>query len=134
MGSQPESKLSRAIMAALRSRGIWCMKIHGGPMTMAGAPDILACVPVMMCFCGNTGCNDHPTYGGSTPVGLFVGFETKTLTGGDPSPIQQLRHKQIRAACGQVFVPRSVADAVSAIVSLGWTPPPTTPLKRLPMN
>jgi hypothetical protein len=115
MGKQPESNLSRKIMAALRARGIWCMKIHGGPMTMAGAPDILACVPI------------RPEGPHSDPIGIFVGFETKTPTGGDPTPVQEHVHNKIRAACGQVFVPRSVQDAVAAIESLGWCPIPTDP-------
>ena len=117
MGAQPESKLSRAIMTALRNRGIWCFKVHGGPMTTAGVPDIIACVPVI-----------RPK--GATTwevVGIFVGFETKTPSGGDPSPIQQHQHDKIRAACGQVFVPRTVQDSVDAIESLGWTGPPDIP-------
>lgn len=110
--AQPESKLSRAIMAALRARGIWCMKIHGGPTMLSGAPDIVACVPI------------HPEGPHSDPIGIFVGFETKMPTGGNPSPKQAHEHDKIRAACGQVFVPRSVQDAVAAIESLGWTAPP----------
>jgi hypothetical protein len=108
MGTQPESKLSREIMAALRARGIWCFKVHGGPFTMAGVPDIIACVPVRCC--------ESPV-----AVGIFVGFETKTPTGDDPSPIQVRVHEKIRAACGQVYVPRSVSDAVRFIESIGWT-------------
>lgn len=108
--AQPESKLSRAIMAALRNRGIWCFKVHGGPMTMAGVPDIIACVPVRCC--------ESPV-----TVGIFVGFETKTPTGGDPSPIQKRQHDLIGAACGHVCVPRSVEDAVAFIESLGYTDP-----------
>ena len=110
MGTQPESKLSREIMYALRARGIWCFKVHGGPMTMAGVPDIIACVPVRCC--------ESPT-----TTGIFVGFETKTPTGGDPSPIQDLRHNEIRAACGHVCVPRSVRHAVAFIESLGYVDP-----------
>lgn len=115
--AQPESKLSRAIMAELRARGVWCMKIHGGPTMLAGAPDIVACVPVI-----------RPK--GATTwevIGIFVGFETKTPTGGDPSPIQARQHDKIRAACGHVFVPRTVQDAVAALESLGWIVPPGHP-------
>lgn len=114
MSGQPESKLSRQIMSALRARGIWCFKVHGGPFTMAGVPDIIACVPVQA---------DPPPM---PPIGIFVGFETKTPTGGNPSPIQARQHDKIRAACGHVYVPRSVEDAVAAITALGWTRPPTT--------
>jgi hypothetical protein len=115
MGAQPESKLSRAIMAALRNRGVWCFKVHGGPFTQAGTPDIIACVPVMV---GEEG------YETEQVVGIFVGFETKTPSGGDPSPVQGRQHDLIRAACGHVFVPRTVQDAVDAIESLGYTPAP----------
>jgi hypothetical protein len=112
MGTQPESKLSREIMTALRNRGIWCMKIHGGPFTLAGAPDIIACVPVAI-----------------TPyltMGIFVGFETKTPTGGNPSPKQVHEHNKIRAAYGAVFVPRSVQDAVDGLITIGWRAPRET--------
>lgn len=115
MGSQPESKLSRAIMTALRARGIWCFKVHGGPLTMAGVPDIIACVPIIC----------HPVDDPQGISGIFVGFETKMPTGGNPSPVQVHQHDKIRAACGHVFVVRSVQDAVAAVESLGWTRPPT---------
>ena len=116
--AQPESKLSRAIMAALRNRGIWCFKVHGGPFTTAGVPDIIACVPVRVEGVNPDGYQTH-----SDPIGIFVGFETKTPTGGDPSPIQNRQHDLIRSARGQVFVPRSVEDAVEALYSLGWRHP-----------
>jgi hypothetical protein len=114
--AQAESKLSRQIMAALRARGVWCMKIHGGPTMMAGAPDILACVPVTLF-------KRDAAIGTPETVGLFVGFETKTPTGDDPTPVQRHVHQQIRSAYGQVFVPRSVEDAVRALQSVGWTDP-----------
>src|SRR5262245_58501956 len=107
--SQPESKLSRAIKDAIKARGGYCIKVHGGPFTEAGTPDILACIPIKV---------------GNTLVGSFVGIETKTPTGGDPSPIQRLRHDQIRAAGGVVIVPRSVQDAVAALEALGMVRPP----------
>lgn len=116
--AQPESRLSRAIMAALRNRGIWCVKIHGGPFTMAGTPDILACVPI------ETDRHNGVTTGA---MGIFVGFETKTPSGGDPSPVQVHQHNKIRESCGVVIVPRSVQDAVEAIEALGYTDPRTMP-------
>jgi hypothetical protein len=87
MGSQPESRLSRAIMGAMRARGAFVWKNHGGPTMMAGLPDIAGCYR-----------------------GLFVAVETKMPGGGNPSPAQQLRHDQIREAGGYVIVARSVAD------------------------
>lgn len=115
MGSQPESKLSRAIMAELRARGIFCFKVHGGPTMMSGLPDIVACVPT--CLCSRVDCTRHPNL---PTVGLFVGFETKTPTGGDPTPRQRHVHERIRAAHGRVFVVRSVEDAVAALGVIGW--------------
>ena len=99
--SQPESKLSRDIMDALRARGVWCFKVHGGPTMMAGPPDIVSCVPFRM---------SH-----AATVGLWVGFETKTPTGGDPTTIQKHIHRNIRSAYGLVYVVRSVQDAVDAL-------------------
>lgn len=122
--AQPESRLSRAIMATLRANGIWCMKIHGGPTMMAGAPDILACVPVQPVVEAE-GYDIMASY----HVGVFIGFETKMPNGGDPTPVQAHVHGKIRAAAGRVFVPRSVEDAIQALRSVGWSPdrpvPPT---------
>lgn len=105
--AQGESRLSRAIMTALRARGIYCFKVHGGPFTQAGTPDIIACVPV--------------THGGVT-VGAFVGFETKMPEGDDPTPVQLHQHNKISRAWGTVFVPRSVDDVTDQLNWLGWDP------------
>lgn len=90
--SQPESRLSRQIMEAMRARGAFVFKVHGGPLTMAGVPDI----------CG-------------VYRGVSIWLETKTPTGGGPSAIQQHRHMQIREAGGTVIVPRSVDDAMALL-------------------
>lgn len=110
--SQPESRLSRAIKSMIRARGGYCVKIHGGPMMEAGTPDILACIPI------------RPEGPHSDPIGIFVGIETKMPDGGDPTPIQRLRHDQIWAAGGVVIVPRSVQDAVQELESLGMVSAP----------
>lgn len=117
--SQPESKLSRQIMAELRARGVFCFKIHGGPTMMAGLPDIIACVPVEIWT--------QDAYERAEPdtIGMFVGLETKTPDGKESTPIQRRVHNNIRGANGGVFVVRSVEDAVAAITSLGVTTPPT---------
>ena len=115
--SQPESKLSRAIMAELRARGIWCFKIHGGPTMQAGLPDIMACVPVACTV-------DYGSHVDDAYLGTLVGFETKTATGGDPTPIQRRVHERITEAYGRVFVVRSVQDAVDALHTIGgWIGP-----------
>ena len=89
VGSQPESKLSRAIMAALRARGAFVWKNHGGATMMAGLPDIAGVYR-----------------------GQFIAIETKMPDGGEPTPIQVHRHHQIRDAGGHVTVARTVAEAV----------------------
>lgn len=99
--SQGESKLSRDIMAALRARGAFVFKVHGGPTMMTGLPDI----------CG-------------VWCGLSIWIETKMPGGQDPTPIQLYRHARIIAAGGYVLVARSVADVVTW---LGVIQPPDTP-------
>lgn len=131
MGQQPESKLSRQIMSALRARGIWCFKVHGGPFTMAGVPDIIACVPVEIPVALPDGIG---LMAEDQMYGIFVGFETKTPTGGNPSPIQARQHDKIRSACGHVYVPRSVEDAVAAITALGYTDPRSPGVDPSPAN
>jgi hypothetical protein len=86
--SQPESRLSREIMNHIRARGGFCFKVHGGPLTMAGVPDV----------CG-------------VYRGYPIWIETKTPEGEPPSPIQLVRHRAIEAAGGHVRVARSVEDA-----------------------
>jgi hypothetical protein len=103
MTTQPESRLSRQIMDALRSRGAFVWKNHGGPTMMAGLPDIAG-----------------------SYLGRFIAIETKMPGGGQPTPVQRLRAEQIRAAGGAVLSPcRSVAEAVAWLATL--TPPTTHP-------
>jgi hypothetical protein len=116
--SQPESRLSRAIKAAIKAGGGYCVKIHGGPTMEAGTPDILACIP-----CRIETETEDGFYVDAGIVGRFVGIETKMPDGGDPTPIQKHRHSQIRKAGGHVIVPRSVQDAVKALEALGWQRP-----------
>lgn len=88
-------------MDALRARGAFVHKNHGGPTTMAGLTDIEGCY-----------------------LGQYIAIETKMPGGGQPTPIQRLRAEQIRAAGGAVLSPcRSVAEAVAWLATL--TPPPT---------
>jgi hypothetical protein len=89
--AQPESRLSRKIAAEFRARGGFVFKVHGGPTMMAGLPDLPGCYR-----------------------GRSVWFETK-MPGNKPTPIQLLRHRQIRAAGGIVAVPRSVAEAMAVL-------------------
>lgn len=91
--AQKESKLSRAIMDRLRLEGYFCFKIHGSEHMMAGLPDIIVCAQ-----------------------GFFIGLETKRPeTRDDVSPIQHLRHQQIRQASGFVAVVCSVNEALTVV-------------------
>jgi hypothetical protein len=101
MGSQPESRLSLQIQKALRAeygRDLWCFKVHGGPLTPAGIPDILGVVR-----------------------GRLFALETKMpRRDSKPSEIQLHVMSRIARAGGIVGVPRSIADALD-IVERGLT-------------
>lgn len=90
---QPESRISTAIMKAVRKRGGFCFKVHGSETMMAGLPDIVVCYK-----------------------GLFVGMEVKTAVG-RLSTRQVYVHERIRrdGSEGITAVPRSVADALTVL-------------------
>lgn len=88
MGTQPEGKLSRAIISHIKGRGGYAWKVHGGPTQPAGTPDVCA-----------------------TYLGYSVYFESKMIPGDEPTPIQKHRQKQIRDAGGWVKTVYSVAEA-----------------------
>ena len=97
-------------MDALRARGIFCFKVHGGPTMMAGLPDIIACVPIVW----------DATVHGDQLMGLFVGFETK-IPGNNPTPVQAHVHVRITEAGGLVCVPHSVAEALAFVDRVSGT-------------
>lgn len=83
-------------MAALRARGIFCFKVHGGPTMMAGLPDIIACVE-----------------------GAFVGFETKMPSKrNNTSARQDYVHEAIRQSGGGAFVICSAREALQIVDSM----------------
>ena len=92
--AQPEAKLSRKIMDAIRKqRGYFCFKVHGSEYMMAGLPDIIVCAE-----------------------GLFIGLETKLPTQRDNvSPRQAYVHSQIENAHGTIEVVCSAAEALRVI-------------------
>ncbi len=47
----PEGRLTAAIIRRLKSKKIWYLKIHGGPMQRAGLPDLLIIVDGNAGFC-----------------------------------------------------------------------------------
>jgi Holliday junction resolvase len=98
--SQPESKLSRAILTALRKEGVFCFKFHGGPLTMVGVPDIIACVD-----------------------GRFVGIETKMpAKRKNVSPAQRRIHELIVQAGGVAVVVCGVREALGIVHELRIAP------------
>lgn len=91
MGSQPEGKVSTAIMKAWRKKGGWCYKVWGNEFTPAGVPDI----------CG-------------VYLGRSVWCETKR-PGNKPSEIQKYRMNKIIDAGGLCVVAYSVQQAVQML-------------------
>ncbi len=91
--SQPEARLSRKIMDALRAEGHFCFKVHGSEHMMAGLPDIIVCAK-----------------------GMFIGLETKMpQSRGNVSPRQVIVHTQIEHAGGTARVVCSPAEALAVI-------------------
>ena len=89
--SQPESRLSRKIMAALRERGAMVWKNHGSQYMTAGLPDIVG------------------VYNGK-----MIAIETK-MPGGRLSEIQKHRLEEMRQAGASVVVAHSVEEALTVI-------------------
>lgn len=93
--AQPESKLSRKIMDALREEGAFAFKVHGSEHMMAGLPDIICC------------------YRGS-----FFGFETKMSGKRDNVSLRQERvGSMIKEAGGAWYVVCSPEEALGVIHS-----------------
>ncbi len=85
-----ESSLTQRIAAALRQRGAWVTKLHGGNMQQAGLPDLLVVVAGVVWF-----------------------LEVK-LPGGVVSRIQRHTIERLKASGGNVAVVRSVDEALAA--------------------
>lgn len=90
--TQGESRLSRRIAHAVRERGGFVFKVHGGPTMMVGLPDLVICYR-----------------------GRYIALETKMPEGKGPSPAQRLRIHQIRRAGGLSYVVRSVRAAMMVL-------------------
>src|SRR5690349_7861868 len=89
--AQPEARLSRTIMAALRARGAFVFKIWGNEKMMAGLPDIIGCYR-----------------------GRFIAVETK-MPGGRLSKVQLHVITKLRAAGARVVVAHSVSEALNVL-------------------
>jgi hypothetical protein len=89
--SQPEARLGRQIQKAVKERGGFIFKVHGGPTMMAGLPDLICCYR-----------------------GVFMGFEVK-MPGNKPSAIQARRHVEIQEANGVAVVVYSVSEVMTCL-------------------
>jgi Holliday junction resolvase len=88
--SQPEGRLAREVINLIKQRGGYAWKQHGNEFMPAGMPDVIGCYR-----------------------GLFIGVETKTPEGGEPSARQVYVAGQIRKAQGNVLSPcRDVREVV----------------------
>lgn len=87
-----ETKVTKAIMAYLKKRGIWCFKVAGGPMQQRGVPDIICSV-----------------------TGAFVALEVKRPGLGRLTDLQALTIERIREAGGVAEVVTSVEEAAAVI-------------------
>ena len=91
--SQPEARLSRKIMDAIRAKGYFCFKVHGTDTMMSGLPDIIVCAD-----------------------GYFIGLETKMPNKrSNTSAIQKHRHDEIRESGGAAFVVCAAVEALAVI-------------------
>lgn len=96
MTTQPEARISQAILKALKVAGVFAFKVHGGPNQMAGLPDILTCVE-----------------------GRFVGLEVKTPhKRSNVSERQKYVRDLIIASGGTSVVVCSVPEAMAVINEL----------------
>lgn len=96
--SQPEARLGAQIRKALTERGAFVFKVHGGPMMMAGLPDLIVCYR-----------------------GRYIGVEVK-MPGNKPSAVQLRVHEQMRRAGATVVVAYSVEDALASLHQITITP------------
>lgn len=93
--TQKEAAIVASILSALRARGAWCVKIHGGMYQSAGIPDII-------------GVSD----------GRFFGLEVKR-PGGKATQLQLLTIRRIREAGGIGAVVTSIDEAMGEVYGDG---------------
>lgn len=89
--SQPEARLSRNIMAALRQRGAFVFKVWGNEKMMAGLPDIIG-----------------------VHRGQFIAVETK-IPGNTISRVQGHVIRKLLDAGARVVIAYSVSDALRVL-------------------
>jgi hypothetical protein len=92
-----ESKIVKATLIQLRSRGGWWFKVHGSPMQIAGIPDIIGCY--------------H---------GRFIAFEVKRDATGRPTKLQAYTMQKIKEAGGIVrliYTPDQALQVLQAVAA-----------------
>lgn len=100
-----ETELVRAILGALKLKGMWCLRLNAGMMrgVHKGKPWVIRGVepgtPDILCM---------------MPNGEHIWLEAKTAKG-KLSVKQKAWHKKARARGISVFVVRSVDDALEAV-------------------
>lgn len=99
MASKPETKITMAIIQAIRRRRYWARKVHGNAFQAAGIPDVDAVV--------------H---------GRSVRIEVKQ-PGETPTPLQKRCMAELEAAGAFVTVATSVEEAMEFIAYVEATVP-----------
>lgn len=87
----PETKLKNSITRWLKTQPVFFMKLHGGPLQLAGMPDLLVIVG-----------------------GLAVFLELKAGRN-EPTPLQRAMIRRLREHGAAAFVVRSLSEAQEAI-------------------
>ena len=88
---QPEYRIVQNIKRLIRSRGGWCVKIHGGPYQDAGTPDLLACYK-----------------------GRFIAIEVKTARG-VVRPEQKAAKRAITECGGYALITHTIGDVADVL-------------------
>lgn len=92
-----EKAIVQEVIAELKRRGFWVLKVHGGPMQKAGIPDVLAALD-----------------------GQLWAFEVKARRDGVVSRLQRKRMDELEKAGAYAFVVCSVAELIYAIDTHQW--------------
>lgn len=91
MATNPETKLTRKIVDALKAEGVWCFKKHGNQFGSSGVPDLICCVD-----------------------GRFLAIEVKHGTR-VATKLQEVVIEQINKRGGVAGVARNVDEAVALV-------------------
>lgn len=90
-----ESSIVKSIITTLHERGIWAVKVHGGPTQVRGLPDIVA-------ICS----------------GIAIGLEVKRL-GGQPTAIQKYNLDKMAEAGAVTGCVHSVEESLELLQKAG---------------